>query len=235
MERKKINKSKYAAVFLLTTLIFLSGLYLGNTILGKKLQQVDSFAEQIKTDTLALEVQYLLFQEDPCKYINTTPLTDELYQLALRLDYMENRMEKENPDVLRMKEYYYLLELRHWLFLKKTRDQCGTNDIFILYFYGDEKACSQCEEQGFILTWLRTNYPSVKVYSFDITSDNIAVETVKKFYGVSQPPTIIIDNDTIEGFITKNELKDIIENSSISEPANEINISEEIINVSLYE
>ena len=54
----------------------------------------------MRIDTMAVEIEYLLVSEDPCKWINSTPLTDDLYQIGSKLDYMENQLGKNNRDAL---------------------------------------------------------------------------------------------------------------------------------------
>ena len=89
MSRQKADKNKYLAVFAMTTLIFIVGILLGNYFSEKKLDQVDHLGQNLKIDTLAMELQYELLAEDPCSHINNTPLAEDLYELASKLDYME--------------------------------------------------------------------------------------------------------------------------------------------------
>ncbi|MBW2964612.1 hypothetical protein KY363_04075 [Candidatus Woesearchaeota archaeon] len=210
MKRQKINKGKYLAVFAITTLIFIVGIIVGNYFSSQKMKQIDYIGQDLKTDTVAMELQYDLIAENPCEHINNTPLADELYEMASKLDYMENRLGNDNIDVIEMKEYYSLLELRHWLFMKKTNDECNQTSALVLYFYTNEEDCKTCKEQGFILTWARKNYPDVYVYAFDYTIENAALETIKRLYGVSGTPAIVIDKKTYNKFMNKSEIEDIL-------------------------
>ncbi len=214
MSRQKINGTKYLTVFAITTLIFLLGLILGNFVSGIKMNQLEDLENDLRTDTMAIEMQYLLLAEDPCKALNTTPLTNELHDIASRLDYMENRLGDKDPEVLRLKEYYSLLELRHWTFFKRTNKECGFGTGLILYFYSDKKNCPVCEEQGFILTYIRKKFPHVNVYSFDINLENVAMRTVKELHGVQneKAPVIIINGKPFIGFTSK----DVIEQALVS-------------------
>ncbi len=114
--------------------------------------------------------------------------------------------------MLRLKEYYSLLEIRQWLLEKEMAEKCGTNKTLILYFYSNDKQmCKECEEQGYILSYSRKNYDEVNIYSFDIGSRNPAVSTIKRIYDVRNVPTVIINNNKIEGFVPKETIVGIIE------------------------
>ncbi|MBW2971598.1 hypothetical protein KY359_01050 [Candidatus Woesearchaeota archaeon] len=209
--RQKINTSKYLTVFAVTTLVFIVGILIGNYFSSQKLEQIDTLGQDLKTDTTAMELQYELIAENPCEDVNATPLADELYEMASKLDYMENRLGDDDPNVLDLKEYYSLLELRHWLFIQKTNKECNQTSANILFFYTNEDDCKDCKEQGFILTWLRRNYHDVYVYSFDYTIQNAALDTVKRLYDVQGTPAVIINKKTYNKFMSKAELQNILE------------------------
>lgn len=210
MNAKKIHKTKYLAVFATTTLIFLIGLVIGNKISDTKLSKVNTLEQDIRTDTMAIELQYLLLAEDPCSSVNSTTLSEELYEIGSKLDFMEQRLGKKNQDVIRLKDYYSLLELRHWLFVKKQQKECNTDNTLVLYFYSNLGDCDRCEEQGFVLNYLRKKYPSVNVYSFDINIDNMAMDTVKTMFGVNKVPTVVINENVLEDFNSLDYLETFI-------------------------
>ncbi len=209
--RQKINPVKYITVFAITTLIFIVGIIIGNYFASQKMQQIDYIGQDLKTDTTAMELQYELIAENPCDDLNATPLADQLYEMASKLDYMENRLGEDDRDVLDLKEYYSLLELRHWLFIQKTNKECNQSSANILFFYTNEEDCSDCKEQGFILTWIRRNYENVYIYSFDYTIENAALDTVKRLYDVKGTPSIVINKQTYNKFMSKKELQNIVE------------------------
>ncbi|MBN1544661.1 hypothetical protein JW898_04315 [Candidatus Woesearchaeota archaeon] len=213
--RQKINPGKYVTVFAITTLIFITGILIGNYFSSQKLKQIDTIGQDLKTDTTAMELQYELIAEDPCAYINSTPLAEELYEMASKLDYMENRLGEDDTNVKELKEYYSLLELRHWLFMQKTNKECNQTSARILFFYTNEQDCPKCKEQGFILTWARRNYRDVYVYSFDYTIQNVALDTVKRIYHVEGTPSLVINKETYNKFMTRDEIEQILQEKGI--------------------
>jgi len=208
--RQSISKTKYLAVFATTTLVFLIGLIIGNQISSFKLKNIDELTESLKIESMAIELQYLLVSEEPCLSFNSTSLSEELYEIGSRLDYMENRLGSNNPSVLHLKEYYSLLEIRHWLFMKKTRKECNRSTTLILYFYSNRGDCPRCEEQGYVLSYLHKKYPDLNIYSFDINIDNVALNTVKNVYKITESPAMIINDKAYTGFISSRKIEELL-------------------------
>jgi glutaredoxin len=204
-----MNASKYIAVFATTTLIFMIGLLIGSYTTGQKLKHVNELEQDLRMDTMAMELQYLFLSQEPCQ-TDTELLTEELYEIGEKLSYMENSLGSDNAQVMQLKEYYSLLEIRHWLFLKQVTKECDTNLTLILFFYSqEEKDCPKCVEQGYALTFLRKEFQDVRVYSFDVNMTNPALDVIKKSYihSNTEMPVIVIDNKPFYGFMDKEQLK----------------------------
>ncbi len=211
MDRKVISKTKYLAIFATTTLIFIIGLLIGSYITNIKLEKLERLEQDLRVDTLALEIEYLLVSENPCNAANTSSLTDELYNVGIKLDFMENSLGEKDERVRALKEYYSLLEIRHWLFIKKTNKECQNSLIPILYFYSNKGDCPKCQEQGFVLNYIRKKHPNARVYSFDININNSAVNTIKTLYNIDQAPSIIVNDSKYIGFMDSNVIEQTIE------------------------
>lgn len=212
MTKQNISKTKFLAVFATTTLIFLVGILIGYQVSDSKMSALEDIEQELRVDTMAIELQYLLLAENPCIALDSTRLSEELYELGSKLSYMEDKLGADNPSVLRLKEYYSLLELRHWLFLRKTKQECDRNYTLIIYFYSKQKEnCPKCEEQGYVLTYLRETYPQIKIYSFDFDISNVALDTIKELYIEEQGlPILIIDDHVYHGFKNKGAMEKII-------------------------
>ena len=183
---------RYTVTFLLTIIIFSTGIFLGNYLSEKKLDSLSEVENRVRMDTLSAEVQYQILIGNPCQFVNSSTLAEDLYELAEKLDFLEGIFGEDDEDVLRLKEQYSLIEIRHWLYIRQTNEECGTNNKPILYFYSNEGDCPDCEEQGMVLSYLRKKYPDIRVYSFDMNIDNSAIQTVQEIYNVQSAPTIII-------------------------------------------
>jgi len=211
MDKRKVNLQKYVFVFVLSTLIFLIGIFVGNIITNKNLTKLDKMEQDIKVQTMAIEMQFQLISENPCSLSNSTTFSKELYLLSDRLDYMESSLGVDDSRVLSLKDYYSLLELRHWLVSKKINENCKIKNNLILYFYSNKGDCDKCEEQGYVLTYLRKKYPNVMVYTFDINMDNVALGTIKDIYiKSSELPVLIINDKTYYGFKDSAQIESLL-------------------------
>lgn len=219
VRRRSVDKHKYLAAFTIATLIFLMGVFLGNYFSEQKLNSIDELSRNLQLNTIGTELQFRLISENPCEFLNSSELTEELYQIGARLDFMESEMGQENTQVVGLKEYYHLLEIRHWLFLKRSKEECSKDFDLVLYFYSNEGDCPKCEEQGNVLTYLHKKYPKLNIYSFDVNIENPALRTIKRLYDIEgQPPTIVVNEDTYHGFMSSKEIEmHLVDSSSFDE------------------
>ncbi len=199
----------YVAAFAITTLVFVFGILIGHQFTAKKLSQIEGLQKELNAQTLGTELQTLLLTEFPCTSFNST-LTEELFDVGTKLDYMEGQLGKNDKEVLSLKEYYSLLEIRHWLLLRLAKDRCNANYDSVLYFYSNLGDCDICEQQGSVLSTLHKKYPSLTIYSFDLNIPNPALQTIKRIFGVKQAPTLVANQKVIEGFRDKNELESLL-------------------------
>ncbi len=191
---------KYVIVLFITTTIFVSGLWLSNYFSNKKIDQLKSIESKISLDLMSSETQFSLLQELSCKDVSTTVLSSELNSLADKISYSENNIGTENVDVVSLKKYYSLLEIKDYLLMKKITERCGQKSIFILYFYKNDN-CDECTKQGYVLTSLREKYPNLRVYSFDYNLDLSAIKAMISIYKVPDDlPAIVINGKVYNGF-----------------------------------
>ena len=208
---RRLSKTKYLAVFATTTLIFLIGLIIGNYISNTKLKKIDKLEQDLRIDTMSVELQYMLLSENPCAITDSNVLTEELYGIGNKLDYMESRLGSDNPNVLWIKEYYSLLEIRHWLFMNKIKKDCNSKNPLILYFYSNKGDCPKCEEQGYVLSYIRKKYPATRVYSFDININNTALDSIKDIFKITNKelPILIINGKVHYGFKDRTDIESL--------------------------
>lgn len=199
---------KYAIVFFITVTIFATGLWFSNYLNNKKIAQLKSTESTISLDLLSSEVQFSLLEEQSCKEVeSSTVLSSELNTLADKISYSESNIGAENVDVVSLKKNYSLLEIKDYLLMKKIKERCGENSIFILYFYKNDN-CDECTKQGYVLTALREKYPDLRVYSFDYNLDLSSLKSMISIYKVPDNlPAIVINGKVYSGFKTVEEIE----------------------------
>lgn len=214
MNRRRFSKTKFFSVLSITFLIFLCGILLGNYLSDLKLDSLVSLENDVRISIMSAELQYSIFSQDPCSNTGYSELNEEVYKLGRRLEFLETKYGTDDSNVLSLKEYYSLLEIRHWLLMNKMRDECDQKKTIILYFYSNLE-CDKCIEQGFILDYLNRKYSDIHIYSFDSDIDNTALNAIKKSYDVKIVPTLIIEGERFEKLQTVEEIEKII-NVSLS-------------------
>ena len=81
----------------------------------------------------------------------------------------------------------------------------------IIYFYGTDDKCSDCEKEGYVLTNLRQNYPDLRVYSFDYNINVSAVKTLISINKVQDKlPAIFVKDRAYYGFQSTEDLEKAI-------------------------
>ncbi|MEM3373887.1 MAG: hypothetical protein QXE31_01570 [Candidatus Woesearchaeota archaeon] len=208
---KDLNYYKLLAVFAITTLIFILGIIVGNHLTNKKIEKINLIEKNIKTNIDATELQYLILTENPCN-ADVEFITKDLEELGSKITYMENMLGYNNKEVLQLKNDYSLIQIKHYLFLKKISKECNESYNFIIYFYSNKGDCPKCEQQGFILDYLKKKYTNLMIYAFDINNDNTALETIKKINKIEKTPGLIINNKVYQEFMSLEDIEKILNN-----------------------
>lgn len=204
----KTDWKKYLLAFLITLIIFATAISFSNYLNNKRLDTVRNIERKIATDIMSSEAQYDLLSESSCEDIGNSTLSEELNNLGQKLTYEEGSLSADKDDLLQLKTYYSLLQIKDYLLTKKIVEKCARKNVSILYFY--RKDCKECNEQGYVLTYLREKYPELRVYSFDTDLNNPAIQTLASIAKVKDYPTIVINNKPHQGLMDKDKIMEIL-------------------------
>lgn len=210
---RAIRWSTYAIAFVITAAIFATALYVSNYFNDRRMAEIRETQENISIDILSLETQFDLLTERPCKDVTeSTILPSELRTLAERLSYMESERLTPKEDVLRLKRFYSLLQIKDILLMKEITAKCGLRPVTILYFYSNtENECPDCEKQGYVLTDLGEEYRELRVYSFDYNLDVSALRTLISIHGAkNELPALVIGDKVYYGYKNQEEILAIL-------------------------
>ncbi len=208
-----IDTKKYIFTFIITSAIFVTAFFASTFFSNKRIENVKSIQDTIAIDILSSETQFDLLREMPCSNIGDTILSDELSTIGDKLSRTESERGEKDADVIYLKKYYSLLQIKDYLLSKKLVEKCGAGKkpVFIIYFYSNQGDCPECEREGYVLTRLKEIYPDLRVYSFDYNLPLTAVDSMKKIYHIkSALPAIVIEDETTTGFKTLEELSDLL-------------------------
>ena len=201
MQPGNINSKKYLYSFAITAIIFATAIYVSNYFGQKKLDEIRNIQDKISIDILSSETQFSLLEESSCKDFGTGTLSTELGNLEDKLSYTESQRGHGDSEVLTLKRYYSLLEIKDYLLMNKISQKCKKTPLSIIYFYSTDNSCPDCEKEGYVLTHLRETYPELRVYSFDYNINLSAVKTLISINKVENKlPAIIVKDNTYYGF-----------------------------------
>ncbi|MBU0757288.1 MAG: conjugal transfer protein TraF [Nanoarchaeota archaeon] len=216
MERKKLNRQRVLLAFLLTVIIFSTGVFIGNYFTSSKMMKVNDLGDSLKLDTLGVEVQYEILKENICAKDYIIYLTDELFELGEKLSFMEYELGPDNEKVIELKKYYFILEAKHILLAKTQIEQCfdsktdAANSI-ILYFYSNEGDCKYCDQQSTALQYLLAKNKDIKIYSFDNNIDSPVVRAYKQIYDIGEyTPVLVVNDKTYYGLYDTDQIMELI-------------------------
>ena len=222
-----IDWKKYLIVFLITLCLFLTASYVSNYFGDQKINQMKYIQDNIAISILSSETQFSLLQESSCKNDSTgSILSGELDLLGRKLEWEQDNLGM-TEEVLYLKKYYSLLQIKDYLLMKKISERCKVKSAFILYFYTTAENCSLCEKQSLVLSGLRDKYPELRVYSFDYSIDLSAVKAMLQIYKIkdTELPALILDDELLTGFHSIEELESRVKESfKLQEAKPETNI-----------
>lgn len=174
-----------------------------------RVAELSAIEDQISIDTLSLDTQFSLLEAASCDSVaSSTALTGKLADLGTRLSYAESQLGDDNPQAIRLKQQYSLLEIRDYLITKKLAEACGTKPVTVLYFYSNAGDCNDCDKAGYALSYLHDTYPALRVYSFDYNLDLGALKTFIALTKVQRSlPAFVINGKQFYGFTSLADLE----------------------------
>lgn len=214
MQEQRGAWKTYLIAFLITVFLFLTAFYLSNFFNNKKIEEIRNIENTIAVDILSSETQFDLLEELSCGNVNDTILSQELNDLAAKIEFGEKESIASDAEIKSLKKYYSLLQIKDYLLMKKAEDKCDLKVTSIIYFYSNlEEECDDCDKQGYILTDIRQNYPEVRVYAFDYNLDLSALKALITIYKVKEPerlPALIVNGKVYYGLQEFEDIQAIV-------------------------
>ena len=226
-KRKQITFQKYILAFFITAMIFGLGFFVSHYINNIRFSEINRMRKDFQIQILDMEAQLAHFEEILCPDIGDDILTHELHIIGEKLEFMAENLGRDHPEVLHLKKYYSLLQIRHYHLSQQLCERCALGLVHILYFFADEEDCPDCEEQGFLLTYLREKYPKLRIYSFDYELELLALAAIRPlrpepelvFEEAAAPnllnqkyhlPVLVIEGQVFWGFRGLEEMEELL-------------------------
>jgi hypothetical protein len=209
---RKVNKLNFIAAFSITTLIFFAGFTFSTFVYNSKIDTLQQIEEELYTDNLEIEAQYELAYSDICDTESLIALNRDLNEMSVKMNYLEKELTDESiQNVLKnIKRQYFVIEIKHWLFVQRVNDECGYNYPTILFFYSNSD-CPSCEIQGIMLTEYKQDNPNTMIYSFDTAfEESKIVHNLVDKWDITRTPSIVYRDVLFDYTVSRNELDVII-------------------------
>lgn len=228
---RKISTDKYIIAGILTILIFSLGLSMGIILEEERYNWAEEINSIQDVEYLSLQLQYAFLTSLPdlgenssinsCAAL-TTSLKDSVNDLSDSLakivEYEEANTLPDEEFVL-LKRRYTLDNIRYWLLAQEAADNCQMDFITTLYFYDDK--CVDCPSQGTVLSYYKAILEDellVFPIDQDLASEEPLVEILFSLYNIDTKPSLVINDQTYVGFVSKEDLSNILcdENNNLS-------------------
>jgi thiol-disulfide isomerase/thioredoxin len=208
-----IDTRKYIFTFFVTVTIFATAFFASTFFSNKRVENVKFIQDNIAIDILSSETQFDLLKEVSCQNVSDSMLAPELSILGEKLSHAESDRGEKDEDIIYLKKYYSLLQVKDYLLSKKLAEKCGAHKkpVFIIFFYSNEGDCIDCQKEGYVLTRLKQKYPELRVYSFDYNLDLSVVDSLKTIYRITNTlPAIVIEDKTYFGYKSVEDLEELL-------------------------
>lgn len=209
---RMIDSKKYFLAFIFTCAIFATAFFASNFFSTRRVETVKSIQDNIAIDILSSETQFDLLKEVSCSNVDQSILAPQLEDLGTKLSHTESDRSVGDDQIMYLKKYYSLLQIKDYLLSKKLAEKCAAKKpVFIIYFYSNKGDCKDCVREGYVLTKLKETYPDLRIYSFDYNLPLSAIDSMKMIYKI-QPvlPALVIEDTTYQGYKSFDDLDKLL-------------------------
>jgi hypothetical protein len=219
VNNRQLSKQRMIFALIITLLIFAVGFLLGMVVDYERLVTSGQSNQNQEMNYNSLQLQYLYLSnlgtsENVCPTLRVA-LEDSIKELSYSLEafdrYSQNTLFQDAPyEALERK--YLQDNLRYWLFSTQLQQACESDVINVLYFYSD-KDCAVCQNQGTVLTYFKQKLDDkllVFPVNVDLAEEEQFLTILTTSYNVTQLPTLIINDNKLEGVQSRDQLSRVI-------------------------
>jgi thiol-disulfide isomerase/thioredoxin len=217
---KQLNAKVLVSALIISGILFAAGFFTGYSINRERLSAVENEMSDVVRSVQNFQLQFLFFdvlgQNATCPILISTlsDINKQSYEIGSKLtSYNSDSEIMDYETYTRVKNEYSRLLTGYWLLATKLRGNCMMNSSTIVYFFNKE--CAKCDDQGFILTYLKKKYGnSLLIFALDSDLDEPSVSAIKQYFNITEYPTLIINGQVYAGFYPEEELHTILNLSS---------------------
>ncbi len=216
----EIRRSVFLVAFLITVILLLSLLVMGNIMNDARKNHVE---EQMKIISSMSDINiYLLmsdlYGDDMACVAFKTKLKEwdrTLWDLGMKLERYRIATEEFQREefYLENKKLFNENQLLYMLFLKKMKEDCEIETSILSFFFKDAKECDKCDDQSFILTDIKLRADEeVSIFAYDLDLDLPNIRILADYYDIEdyQLPCVVVDENVFCGIRSRQFLTEKI-------------------------
>jgi hypothetical protein len=206
---------RYSIAFAIALITFIAGIFLGLSLAKKDVFIVGINENNLQANLFELETTIKFIENDICDDKLIKDFGIDLDRVGQELEALQNKLFVSKDEYQFLKNYYYSLEINHYLLLKKAEQLCNKTFIFIFYFYRPIEECPKCYNEGLYLTVLKQKYKDlVQIYNFNLDDYNKSILLKKMLIKYNINPNeeapILIINGKKYHYLSKEELENLV-------------------------
>jgi hypothetical protein len=214
MVRRSFSLGKYFFAFIVASVVFGLGLLLGLLIEGERVDFILSQDQEQRLDLQSIQLQYQ-FADQFAEQRNCDSLLKtfdgnlrDLERTRKRVEEYQKEATVNNNEFNLLKREYTLAQVNYLLLYSRTKEICNLDSATILYFFGDDTECVDCENQAIVLTWLKHKLKQKTLnFIFDGGYEQEPIiRLLKDVYHVEQYPSLVVNGKTFTGFTSRREI-----------------------------
>ena len=113
------SKRRYLLALMIGSIIFINGFVITSTILSIQLNRVSDLQDRTSYSIFEDKLNYRLFDEDICSTNNFIKISKDLGFQGASIGDLEERLGKNDDEVIFRKRFYSLVELEHFEFINE--------------------------------------------------------------------------------------------------------------------
>ncbi|MBN1170320.1 hypothetical protein JXA56_04805 [Candidatus Micrarchaeota archaeon] len=208
---RKLSLTLYGTAFLISVVIFLSGVFVGSLIDRAALGDLSGNVKDISAKVSSLQILLLMEGNSsafcPLYLSELQSIDEDMESLGYKLSYLEEEKNAQDPE---LKKEYFIVQAQSYLLSRKVNEICNDRKVLLINFYSN-KDCELCREQGIEILKARNQLDiPLKLYSFDGDLGSPVVDAFKEKYMVRSYPTIIINEKRYPGYHSADEIAELI-------------------------
>ncbi len=192
--REFSSKKRYIVAIIIGTVAFLLVFGISYSLSYFELQRISGLQTSSGYDIFKDKLDFSFFNEPICDTDSFEKVSQDLGFQGRIIDDLEQKLGKQDENVLFRKQFYSLIEIEHFEFVKIFNEKCRQKINTILFFYSNnESEASASEEAGRILGVVSSRNENLMIYSFDIDLVSELVDKLEKKYNVTDSPVAVIN------------------------------------------